>query len=168
MHLTAPTKKYEKSWKQTIREFEAEHQKGFWNIPEKPTDLNEYIQRTKDHAKGKNLPANWVQSTTYWLIDENKVVGNVNIRHTLTATLKKRGGHIGYAIRPSSRRKGYGTKILELALRKAQKIGLTKILITCGDDNSPSQKIIKKNNGQLKDTIEFEGEKVRRYWIKLA
>lgn len=167
MRLVKPTKKYEKSWKEALQEFEVEEQRGFWNVPEKPTDLDEYIKRTKAHSKGKNLPDYWVPADTYWLIDKDQVVGHVNVRHKLTEKLKKVGGHIGYAIRPSARKKGYGRKILELALPKAKEVGLQKVLVTCDDSNVASQKIIERSKGQLQDIIEVDGEKVRRYWIEL-
>lgn len=167
MHLEKPSKKYEQSWKETIREFEAENQSGFWNVPEKPTDLDKYIQLTKDHEEGKNLPEYWVPATTYWLIDNNQIVGHLNIRHKLTDKLKIYGGNIGYAIRPSARKKGYGSKILELALPKAKEIGLEKALITCDDSNTASIKIIEKNGGKLQDKNMVEEKLVRRYWINL-
>ena len=70
MQLIKPTKKYEKSWKEALAEFEAEEQRGFWNVAEKPANIDEYIQRTLDHSEGKNLPEYWVPATTYWLIDD--------------------------------------------------------------------------------------------------
>lgn len=166
-YLTKPTRDFAKSWEEAIQEFEADNQGGFWNVPEKPASIEEYIERTESHSQGKNIPESWVPSDTYWLIDNHQFVGHVNVRHTLNARLKKRGGHIGYTIRPSARNKGYGNKILELALPKAKAVGLQKVLITCDDSNIASQKIIEKNNGQLQDTIEFNGEKIRRYWIHL-
>lgn len=167
MKLVKPTQEYEKSWKEALQEFEEEKKSGFWNIPQKPTTIDEYIQRTTDHAKGKNLPDNWIPATTYWLIDNDKFVGHVNIRHELTDWSKKIGGHIGFAIRRSARKKGYGTKILQLALEKVKEIGLEKALVTCDDINIGSRKIIEKNKGQLQDIIDVDGVAVRRYWIKL-
>ncbi|MBD3328801.1 GNAT family N-acetyltransferase [Candidatus Peregrinibacteria bacterium] len=136
-------------------------------MPEKPTNLIEYIQRTDDNAKGENLPKDWMPSTTYWLIDNNEFVGHVNIRHKLVDWSKKRGGHIGFAIRKSARKKGYGNKIMKLALEKAREIGLKKVLLTCDDTNIASQRIIEKNKGELQDKIEVKDKLVRRYWITI-
>ncbi|MEK7171371.1 MAG: GNAT family N-acetyltransferase [Patescibacteria group bacterium] len=167
MKLVKPTKKYEKSWKEAIAEFEAEDRRGFWNVAEKPTDMDEYIQRISNHSKGKNLPEHWVPATTYWLVDNDEFVGHINIRHKLNDDLEKIGGHIGYAIRPSARNKGYGGKILELALPKAKEIGLQKVLVTCDESNIASQKIIEKNGGQFQDRIPREDKFELRYWIDL-
>jgi predicted acetyltransferase len=77
------------------------------------------------------------------------------------------GGHIGFAITPSSWRKGYGRKILELALIETKKIGLTRALVTCNDSNFGSRRIIESNGGKFQDINEVKGEMVRRYWIEI-
>lgn len=50
-----------------------------------------------------------VPARTYFLVRENdkRIVGMINIRLALNEKLKKSGGHIGYSIRPTERRKGY-------------------------------------------------------------
>lgn len=167
MQLIKPTKKYEKSWKEALAEFRAEGRKGFWNWSKEIDDVDEFIQLTKDNEKGKSLPDGWVPSTTYWLIDDDQFVGHINIRHTLNEHLEKVGGHIGYAIRPSARNKGYGSKILELTLPKARLLGLQKVLVTCDESNISSQKIIEKNKGKLQNKVPGESEPKLRYWIEL-
>ena len=78
-------------------------------------------------------------------------------------------GHIGYKIRPSERRKGYGKLICRLAIGEARKLGIGDILITCDDDNIGSRKIIEANGGQLQDIIDNNRAALtRRYWIKRA
>lgn len=167
MKLVLPCTDYKESWKAALAEFEAEQRKGFWNVPEKPTSIEKYIQRCADHAAGKHLPDYWVPATTYWLVDNDSFVGHVNIRHMLNEKLKQVGGHIGYAIRPSARGKGYGSKILELALPKAKNVGLSDVLVTCDADNEPSKRIIEKCGGTLAASIQHEGEEVLQYTISL-
>ena len=167
MKLIKPNKKYEKSWKKALIEFENNQIMGFWNIPGLEMNFDEYLKRTIDHSHGKNLPENWVQATTYWLIDQDEFVAHINIRHKLNEKLKKIGGNIGYSVRPSAHKKGYGTNILKLALPKAKEIGLKKVMITCDDGNIASEKIIERNGGKLTEISNFEGQKIRRYWIDL-
>ena len=167
MQLIPPTIQYKQSWLEALQEFHKEQIDGFWNIPDKPKNLDEYIQRTIDYSKGKNLPEWFVPNTTYWLIDHDTFIGHINIRHTINDTLKKEGGHIGYAIRPTEQQKGYGYTILTLALPKAKEIGIQKALITCYENNIASAKIIEKNGGIYQDTITFKDNKVKRYWIDL-
>lgn len=107
--------------------------------------------------------------STYWLVNQNnRVIGAVNIRHRLTEKLLQTGGHIGYGIRPSERRKGYATKLLALSLEKVMELGITKVLVTCDENNIGSAKTI-LNNGGIEDSsfAEEDGNIVRRFWIEI-
>ena len=105
-------------------------------------------------------------ATALWLVDNGEFIGSLSLRHRLNENLLKMGGHIGYSIRPSARKRGYGTKILELALPIAKSLGIDKVLVTCDDDNTGSAKIIEKNGGVLENKVEHEGKLKRRYWIE--
>lgn len=99
---------------------------------------------------------------------EKEILGAVNIRHSLNQDLLFRGGHIGYGIRPSQRRKGYATQMLSLTLEQCRELGLEKVLVTCNKDNIGSAKTIINNNGILEnEVIEKSGNIVQRYWIDL-
>jgi predicted acetyltransferase len=99
-----------------------------------------------------------------------KLVGTSRLRPELNASLLEEGGNIGYDVRPSSRRLGYGTEILRLMLDVARQSGLSKLLLTCDDDNIGSAKIIEKNGGRLEDRryLEDKRKTVRRYWIGIT
>lgn len=127
------------------------------------------VQELLDAHNGINLPDSWVPDSTYWLVtDHNRIVGVVNIRHSLTEHLFNAGGHIGYGIRPSERRKGYATKLLALSLEKAKQLNITKALIVCDEVNTASEKTILHNSGVRDDDfIEEDGNVVRRFWIEL-
>ena len=100
-------------------------------------------------------------------IDRDIYVGAVNIRHYLNDSLLFTGGHIGDGIRPSERRKGYGTAMLALALDECKKLGITKVLMTCDKDNIGSAKAIQKNGGVKENEVEEDGVIEERYWITL-
>lgn len=168
MQLIKPTKEFEESWHEALTEFQAEGRKGFWNWEKEPTSLEDYISLTSQNSNGENVPDGWVPSSTFWLIDHGEFVGHTNLRHTLNDFLKEIGGHIGYYIRPSARGKGYGTKILELALIEAKKLGIKKALISCNETNIASKRVIEKNNGQFQDKILKDGEPILRFWIELS
>ena len=140
-----------------------------WVIQRDPSNFNEMLQFLYDHEVGNNLQEGWVKDSTYWLINgDRKVIGVVNIRHQLTDFLLNRGGHIGYGIRPSERRKGYATKLLSLALEKAKEIGIEKALVVCDKGNIGSFRTIVKNGGvEDIDFIEEDGNIVKRFWIEL-
>jgi predicted acetyltransferase len=96
-------------------------------------------------------------------------VGASRLRHALTPALEDIGGHIGYDIRPTERRKGYGTRLLALMLHKAKALGLARVFLTCDTENVASAKIIEKNGGVLasQSVSPRAGVLVSRYWIEL-
>ena len=77
------------------------------------------------------------------------------------------GGHIGDGIRPSERGKGYGTKMIALALEECRKLGIDRVLMCCDKDNPASAKTIIKNRGVLENEVMDEGSLVQRYWIEI-
>ena len=90
-----------------------------------------------------------VPSTTFWLYADGVPVGFGSIRHFLTEALSQAGGHIGYGIAPQFRGNGYGNEILRLLLKKADEIGLEKVLVTVDLDNIASQAVALANGGVI-------------------
>lgn len=91
------------------------------------------------------------------------------MRHRFNAFLAAYGGHIGYSVRPSERRKGYAARMLRDTLPFCRQIGLEKVLISCRTDNVGSRKTILANGGVYESTIFVPGrdEELERYWIDL-
>ena len=140
-----------------------------WVIQKDPSDFPAMVQAVLDQEKAEGLPEGWVPDSTYWLVtEEQEVVGAVNIRHRLTEKLFNCGGHIGYGIRPSARRKGYATKLLEMSLEKTKELGIDRVLVVCDATNEASERTI-LNNGGVRDVdyIEEDGNVVRRFWIEI-
>ncbi|MFC5471257.1 GNAT family N-acetyltransferase [Cohnella suwonensis] len=140
-----------------------------WVISKSPQDFEGMLDWLINNARGVNLPEGWVPDSTFWLVSKDrKVIGAVNIRHELTEDLMNKGGHIGFGIRPSERRKGYATKLLGLSLEQAKKLGINKVLVVCDETNIASEKTI-KNNGGVPDMnyIEENGNVIKRYWIDI-
>ncbi|MFL0251074.1 GNAT family N-acetyltransferase [Clostridium neuense] len=125
------------------------------------SEFRSYLEGNFELSKGTNLSSRYVPQTIYWLYVDYRPVGMGKLRHSLNDSLKKVGGHIGYAIRPSERGKGYGNIILRELLKRAKEKGIDKVFITCIESNIPSRKIIEINNGKLQDI--FHG--ICRYWI---
>ncbi|MFH1832953.1 MAG: GNAT family N-acetyltransferase [Candidatus Levyibacteriota bacterium] len=170
MKLVRPLVKYKESYLEALEEIKDETGDTVLSRPKANQSFQEFVKNKREEAKGLNLPENWVPATELWLTDCKEFIGRVSIRHSLTEHLFKIGGHIGYYIRPSKRKMGYGKKILELALLEAKKLGLSKILVTCDDNNLASCKIIESNGGILENIIDAEKGKPqkRRYWITLS
>lgn len=119
----------------------------------------------------KAATANRVPDSVFFLLDEkrDRLLGAVNIRHYLNDSLLQSGGHIGAGIRPTERRKGYGTEMIRLALEECKKLGIERVLMTCDKDNIGSARSIIKNGGVLENEfLNDEGKIEQRYWITLS
>lgn len=132
-------------------------------------DFRKYLEYLENHRKTQNMPDGNVGFNTFFLSIGGKLVGSGSLRHELNETLAIYGGHIGYAVRPSERKKGYGSLILHLTLEKAREFGFQRVFVTCDTDNLASVKIIEKNGGRLEDRIFYEliGKSISQYWIEL-
>ncbi len=142
-----------------------ENENGFINpgfdkpISEFPTLLEKIVRDSQEEF----VTTGFVPQTSFWLFLEETPIGMCKIRHRLTKALKKQGGHIGYAIHPSFRGKGYGTKLLALAIGEAKKLGLKRLLLTPYSRNLPSCRLIERNGGVLKKTAHQSSY----YWITI-
>jgi predicted acetyltransferase len=110
-----------------------------------------------------------VRSTFLFAFVSGRIIGRVSIRHFVNAFLERAGGHIGYVVVPEFRRRGYATLILGQALQIAdEKLGISRVLVTCDGDNLGSIRTIEKCGGVLENIIsgpDLEKPK-RRYWIE--
>lgn len=84
----------------------------------------------------------------FWIWD-GEFCGQINLRwvpgtEELPAYVS---GHVGYAVVPWKRRRGYATEALRLLLPIAREIGMARVLITCDDDNLISRRVIEANGG---------------------
>ena len=134
------------------------------------TDFAAYVRNLHDQSQGRDLPAGYVPVSTYWLVKDNQIIlGESQLRHSLTPALEAYWGHIGYLIRPSQRWKGYGTLILKLTLVKAHEFGIRRVRVTCDTDNIGSARIIERNGGTLSGySIDpKDGKRTSQYWIEL-
>ncbi|MDH5533272.1 MAG: GNAT family N-acetyltransferase [Candidatus Pacebacteria bacterium] len=168
--LVLPSDKYKDSFLSAVREYQAENLFNYrhLNIKELENNFEKYVEDINNEAKGIGLPEGYVPHTVYWLVDDGGYIGRLDIRHELNEFLDKFGGHIGYDIRPTRRRLGFGKLILKLALEKAKELGIKEAVITCDLDNEGSRKIIEANGGQfIEITTNPSGIEKRRYIINL-
>lgn len=125
-----------------------------------------------ENRLSKKYGKEYVPSSVYLAIklDSDKVVGIIDIRHSLTSFLYNYGGNIGYSVLPEERRKGYAKEMLKLAIKKCKEMNMSKILLTCDKENIASSKTIKANGGILENEVKdivglSQSGIIQRYWI---
>ncbi len=130
----------------------------------------EYRRRLDAISRGEDIPAGFVSASFYVGVVDGVVVGRVSLRHELNDFLARIGGHIGYGVRPSLRRRGYATEMLRQALPLCAARGIAHALITCDVDNAASSKVIERCGGVLEGITADPSQAIqkRRYWLKTA
>ena len=91
--------------------------------PTNPESIDDdWFFRTKDwyDKKENGLMEGQPVSFHYWAIDKGKFIGEFQLRTEFTEKVLNDIGSIGYAVRVSEWRKGYGTEILRLGLKIAK------------------------------------------------
>lgn len=168
--LTRPSLDLYDSWAECVAEFAPGHipASAMWLLDSEPevsrdycADLVATIEANGDTSRP--TPEGIVHADSYWVTEDQIVIGFLQLRHTLNDYLRETGGHIGYSIRPSYRRRGHATRALGLALDRARVLELGRVLVTCDGDNFASIKTIESARGVLEDVRSGE----RRYWITL-
>src|SRR6476620_11460351 len=141
---------------------------GDWQVPDLRPDRTSFeallaVVRLESDPTSV-LPAGHVHSDYFWVTEGPDMVGFLAVRHSIdTEFLRTQGGHIGYSIRPSRRRRGHASRALALALDRARELGLERVLLTCDEDNVGSSRTIETRGGVFENVV--HGKK--RYWIEL-
>jgi predicted acetyltransferase len=167
--LILPDPAYRESVLEGLREFQAERRFAHLDLAPIAADFPAYVAAQRARTDAANLPLDQIPETVLWLVDREIFIGRLSIRNTHDEALIRTVGNIGYMIRPSQRRMGYGTAILSLALPAAQALGLTRVLVTCDEDNVASRKIIERHGGRLEGTTPSRTSPglTLRYWIDI-
>lgn len=134
-------------------------------------DYEEWLEHVRRNSNPRTVQPDWVPADTFFAQRERdgRIIGIIDIRHSLgNDFLARYGGHIGYAVRPGERRKGYATAMLRLALEHARKLGLPRVMLGCYADNLASKRTIVKCGGVLTEEKPYaDGRPMEVYWITL-
>jgi predicted acetyltransferase len=175
-HLAPPDARYHRSFLAAMAEFRAEGRgaaddnssigadlRERWGKWDTEAGFADYLDTLRNEADPDGLrPEGYVQCTTWWWVEGEEYLGRIAMRHTLTERLRAYGGHIGYDVRPTARRRGHATAMLREVLPLALAAGVAPAaLLTCDANNVASRKVIEANGGVLEDEVDG----LRRYWV---
>ena len=167
IQLVRPTEE----WKEQAFEFKQEffdHGEFVINGSElfdKTDDYTEWCRSIDANTKQETVNPDWVVTDTFFAVDDNgRIVGIIDLRHTLNGVLKDLG-NCGYSVRPSERRKGIATEMLRQLLDVAKKAGMKELHLSVEKNNEPSVKTIIRNGGVYERSFEFDGEQADIYRI---
>ncbi|MEI2820859.1 MAG: GNAT family N-acetyltransferase [Marmoricola sp.] len=184
IRLVVPSVDYHRSWLAAAEEFAqtGEYMHGSGLAPDDMADEDvmgtifrpskmtstevfaQFCHEMRERTKRDVVePLGWVPDSKLFIVEGNEFVGSASIRHELNDWLLREGGHIGYSVRPSARRRGIATEALRQGLDLARGLGIDRALVTCKDDNLASAGTIEKNGGVLENVLDGN----RRYWIDL-
>ena len=127
--------------------------------------IPEWVKFVENTKYKETVTPGFVTAHTFFALDNDKIVGIINARHELNDYLLNLGGHIGYSVRKSERRKGYAKKMLNYTSKFLFSLGLEKILITCDKNNVASKRTIESCGGILENEVIEENRTTLRYWI---
>jgi predicted acetyltransferase len=139
------------------------------------TSWSDFLHALNEQRRGVNLAENRVRAVQLVAEADGELVGRVSVRFELNDFLATTGGHIGYAVVPAHRKKGFATEMLRQALVVIRAEGVDRVLITCLNGNAGSRRVIENCGGKFESVVPLEegqtlcidnGEGVRRYWIE--
>ncbi|MET8360102.1 GNAT family N-acetyltransferase [Micromonospora sp. NPDC005171] len=171
--LVAPTVRLHAPWLEAHDEWgPGLHEDGFGLRPtdevRSPDGFAAWVTRLTDQSDPENPPDAGRGRCTYrWIVEDDRVLGGIALRHELDDYLLRVAGQIGYGIRPSARRRGLASWALGRILAEARALGLNRVLLVCGAGNAASARTIERQGGVLEEIRDTELGPARRYWVTL-
>lgn len=169
--LTEPTAEYEEDIWRFRQEIIASNDKdkfaGCGNL-ERCSSAKEWIDTIKLQKNEGTCPKDRAPARIYLAVREtdHKIVGIIDLRyHINTPVLSAWGGHMGYSVRPDERRKGYAKEMVRQNLINFKKMNISRVMVTCDEDNAASEKTILANGGVFEKTVEVDDCVIKRFWI---
>jgi predicted acetyltransferase len=170
LELVTPTPALAEAYLDACREEVAHDARASEVVPTTIDGLRPLFQRWERQERTGDEATGGVPQSTFWLVRNGcEVLGSSTLRHRLTPQQRATVGHVDYGLRPSARRKGYGTRLLALTLARARLMGLDEVLVTCRKANTGSVRVIERNGGVLLGEYPraSDGEPMLRYSVKV-
>lgn len=171
-HLVDPDPRYRVSFLAAMAEFAEEGRTGdgsmvgndidayaaTWSTPDAFTAYVAVLLGDREQPRREGF----VRCTNLWWVEGEEYLARIAVRHTLgNEFLREVGGHIGYDVRRSARRRGHASAMLSAALPVARDLGIDPALVTCDLDNEASRRTIVANGG----APDGERQGKLRFWV---
>lgn len=168
--LVRPTMEY----KEKALEYRGEHFAQGENtiygseLFDKTESYEQWLSSVTRNTDPKTVDENWVVTDTFFVVrkSDGRIIGMIDLRHTLNDFLRDLG-NCGYSVRPSERKKGYGTEMLRLLLQAAREAQMKELQISVERENTASVNVIRKNGGVYERSFPYENEMADIYKIVL-
>ena len=167
VELVRPTTDLAASWWAMVDAFAGEEIHGSGLRPGEGDTLRDphrfglWVEWLVDQEGPHGWSPGRVPSSYRWIVLGERVVGTIAVRHALNEGLVVRGGHVGYAVEPGSRRRGVASSALRSALGIAARRGLGAVLVTCEVGNLASARTIVGAGGRPAGIRDGSA----RYWV---
>lgn len=164
--LVKPTIEFEQSYRSYIREL-GDTERYPFPLDFEYDDFAALIDRLSNYSAGIGVPDGYAPSSTFWLMEDDEIVGVSNLRHRLNESTKLLGGHIGFGVRPSAQNRGVGKELLDRTLEQALAMDIHDIYLVCLKANIASSSVIVSCGGELEAeyTVPEYSGKLQRYRI---
>ena len=155
MKLVFPTLEYKEKAIEYIQEFYEYNSEingsGALDRFLRESTYEDWLVKVRKDIDIANVEKPRVPALTYFYVreEDDRIVGMINIRLALSDFLREEGGHIGYSIRPTERRKHYATDMLKAGVQVLNTIGTNEVFVSCDKENLASSGTILNNGGRL-------------------
>lgn len=171
LYLVKPDLHYYEAYNDMMAEWAASGTRmAPWFLDGPVASLEEFaafVRMLDDCEHGRTDPR-FSATSSYFAVDgAGELVGCASLRHYLTEEGLNSWGHVGYGVRPSRRRQGCATRILELTLHEARDRHILRVLLGAHESNTGSIKVIEACGGVWEKTVTLpdDPEPIRQYWI---
>lgn len=182
MRLVLPDRRYQRSYLDAVQEFYDAGEEHYGRPPSWPVEgefpgvdftleslrapvefgrMVDFLLEQRDPDVPR--PRAYIPFTELWMDEGGEFVGRISLRHELNELLFTWGGHVGYAVRPSARRRGHASSALRQLLPLCRDRDIDPVLITCDPGNAGSRAVIESAGGVYEDTRDGK----QRFWINL-
>ena len=132
-------------------------------------DYHLFLKKVEENRAHSWEKERLVPEDFYFLVDQRdgQLLGGTSIRRFPQDIPVDGRGHLTCGIRPDQRGKGYGGRMMRLALAECKNRGMERVQLTCRAANAPCVGTIESCGGVLSRELRPEGERLRQYWVNL-